>query len=61
MTKETSIEREKGDSVNGKTDYKRLKKMSEKEVEDNAKSDPDAPLLGDEDLKRFKRVNPNKE
>ena len=61
MTKETNIERKKGDPVSGNTDYERLGKMTEKDIEENAKSDPDAPLLDDEDLKKLKRVNPNKE
>ena len=60
MPKDTKIERNKGESVNGKTDYERLKKMTEEEIERNAENDPDAPLQSDEDLKRFKRVNPKK-
>lgn len=58
MSKEVEIERDKGDSTDGKTDYERLDSMSEEEIEQNAKSDPDAPLLDDDDLKKFKRVNP---
>ncbi|WP_096087786.1 hypothetical protein [Agaribacterium haliotis] len=61
MSNEKKIKREKGASTDGKTDYERLKNMTEEEVEDNAKSDPDAPLLSDEDLKKFKRVNVNKD
>ena len=61
MPKDTKVERKKGDSVNGKTDYERLRKMTEEEIEQNAKDDPDAPLQSDEDLERFKRVNPKKE
>lgn len=62
MSKETIIEREKNAPVNGKTDYERLKNMTEQEIEENAKNDPDNPLQTDEDLKKFKRVNPkNKE
>ena len=57
MSKEVKIERNKGDLVNGKTDYDRLKTMTEEEIEKNALSDPDAPLLSDEDLKKFRRVN----
>jgi len=60
MNKEINIERKKGDAVAGKTDYDRLEKMTEKEIENNAKSDPDAPLLSEEELKKFKRVNPRK-
>lgn len=61
MSKEVNVERKKGDAVAGKTDYDRLEKMTEEEIENNAESDPDAPLLSDEDLKKFKRVNPHKE
>jgi len=61
MSKEINVERKKGDPVAGRTDYDRLEKMTEEEIEDNARSDPDAPLLSDKDLKRFKRVNPHKE
>ena len=61
MTKDIEVKRQKGDPTHGKTDYERLKRMSEKEIEDNAKSDDDAPLLSGEDLKKFKRINPKKE
>ncbi len=47
--------------TNGKTDYERLRNMTEEEIEENAKSDPDAPPITEEDFKRFKRVNPKKE
>ncbi len=58
MSKETKIERRENEPVNGKTDYERLKNMSEEEIEANAKNDSDNPLQSDEDLKKFKRVNP---
>jgi|TARA_B110000211_G_scaffold137204_1_gene156970 hypothetical protein len=61
MSNETHIKRNKGDSVHGNTDYERLKKMTEEEVEENAKTDPDAPLLTEEDLKKFKKVIPKKD
>ncbi|MCS6180044.1 hypothetical protein [Shewanella baltica] len=61
MSKETHIKRNKGDSVHGNTDYKRLKKMTEKDVEENANTDPDAPLLTDEELKKFKKITPKKD
>ncbi len=56
MSKDTHIKRKKGDAVDGDTDYERLKKMTEEEIEENAKTDPDAPLLTDEDLKKFKKI-----
>jgi len=61
MSRDTHIKRNKGDSVDGNTDYERLKKMTEEEIEENAKADPDAPLLTDEDLKKFKKVTPKKD
>ena len=61
MSKDTKVERKKGQPVNGKTDYERLKNMTEEEIEKNADDDPDAPLQSEEDLKRFKKVNPKKE
>jgi len=38
------------------TDYERVNNMSEEDIRKNAKSDPDAPLQSEEDLKKFKRV-----
>ena len=58
---ETHIKRNKDDSVDGKTDYEPLKKMTEGEIEENAKDDPDAPLLTDEELKKFKKVKKSKD
>jgi hypothetical protein len=58
MSNETQVERNKHDPTNGKTDYDRLKKMTEEEIEQNAKDDPDNPLQSDADLEKFKRVNP---
>ena len=58
---ETHIKRNKDDSVDGKTEYERLKKMTEGEIEENAKDDPDAPLLTDEELKKFKKVKKSKD
>ena len=58
MIKETHLKREKGEPTKGKTDYERLKKMTEEEIEENAKSDPDAPLLTAYELKKFKKIKP---
>lgn len=44
----------------GKTDWERLKKMSERDIMLAAKSDPDNPPLTAKDLQQFKRVNPKK-
>ena len=61
MSGETHIKQEKSEPVNGKTDNKRLEEMTEAEIEANAKSDPDAPMQTDEELEKFKRVNPKEE
>jgi hypothetical protein len=61
MSKDIHVERKKGDPTKGGTDYERLKKMSEEEIEKNAESDPDAPLLTDEELKKFKHIKRGKE
>lgn len=61
MSKEIQIERKKGESTHGNTDYDRLKKMTEEEVLRNAEEDDDLPLQSDEDLKRFKKISPKKE
>lgn len=56
MGKYVRIKVKKGQSLKGKTDFERLKKMTEEEIEENAKNDPDAPLQTDEQLRKFKRV-----
>lgn len=61
MSKEIKVERKKGGPTNGNTDYDRLKKMTEEEINKNAEEDDDLPLQTDEDLKRFKKVNPKKD
>lgn len=42
----------------GKTDWSKIKKMTEEEIELAAKSDPDAQLLTLKQLRQFKRVHP---
>jgi hypothetical protein len=46
-------------NLKSQTDYERLKNMSDDEIEKAAKEDPDSALPNDEELKAFKRVNPN--
>ena len=41
-----------------RTDWKRIRSMTEEDIVRAAESDPDAPLLTDEELKQFKRVHP---
>ena len=45
--------------MKSKTDYERLKNMTDEEIEKAAKEDPDSALPTDEELKKFKRVLPN--
>ena len=44
----------------GKTDWSKVKKMTEEEIALAAKSDPDAPLSTLKQLQQFKRVHPPK-
>ena len=46
--------------MKGKTNWKKVKSLSEKEIISAAKSDPDAKLLTRLQLKKFKRVTPPK-
>jgi hypothetical protein len=56
LKKHTSAEVKK---LKDKTDYERLKKMTESEIEENSKSDPDALSPTPEQLKKFKKVKPD--
>ena len=47
--------------MKGRTNWKKLLNMTEKEIEAGAKSDPDAPISSDRELKKFKRVNPTQD
>ena len=44
--------------LKGKTNWKKVKALSEGQIKKAARSDPDAQLLSPEELKRFKRVKP---
>ena len=45
----------------GKTDWERLRNMTEEEIEANALSDPDNPPLTDEELERMRSIpNPTR-
>lgn len=44
--------------LKGKTQWSKIKAMTESQVKKAAKSDPDAPLLSAAQLKKFKRVRP---
>ncbi len=38
------------------TDYDRLKKMTDEEIEENSRTDEDSLTPSDDDLKKFKKV-----
>lgn len=44
--------------MKGKTDWNKLKLMTEKQIVAGAKTDADSPLLTATELKKFKRVHP---
>lgn len=48
-------------TMKGKTDWEKVKSLTEKQVIAAAKTDPDAKPLTRSQLKKFKRVNPPKE
>ncbi|MCL7422007.1 MAG: hypothetical protein M8364_13995 [Methylobacter sp.] len=39
-----------------RTDYDRLKKMTDEEIEENSRTDEDSLTPSDDDLKKFKKV-----
>ena len=39
-----------------KTDYERLKNMTEQEIEDNSENDPDSLSPTDDQMKKFRKV-----
>ena len=47
--------KEQIEKMKGKTDAERLKNITEEELEEAAKSDPDSAWPDDEELKKFKR------
>lgn len=46
--------KEQIEQMEDKTDYERLKKMTDNEIRRNAESDPDVPLQSETDLENFK-------
>jgi len=58
MTSKTYTE-EEIKKLKDKTDYERLKNMTEEEIERNAESDPDSLTPTEEQLKKFKKVKPD--
>ncbi len=56
MIQDMHVTRKKDQPTKGKTDYARLRNMTEAEIEESAKNDPDAPLVADGDMEKFKHV-----
>jgi hypothetical protein len=54
---EKTYTREELKKLKSKTDYERLKNMTDEEIEQAAKDDPDSALPTDEELKMFKKVH----
>jgi len=50
---------EEAKKLEDKTDYERLEKMTEEEIEENSRSDVDALTPTEEQLKKFKKVISN--
>lgn len=46
--------KEQIEKMDDKTDYERVKNMTEEEIRKNAEADPDVPLQSEEDLEKFK-------
>ncbi|WOG28298.1 hypothetical protein [Endozoicomonas sp. 8E] len=59
MGKTVSVDYVKGQKLDVYKDKKALDEMTEEELHEAALEDPDAQPLSEEQLKRFKRVNPN--
>ncbi len=59
MGKTVSVDYLKGQKLDVYKDKKALDEMTEEELHEAALEDPDAQPLSEEQLKRFKRVNPN--
>lgn len=58
MSKKRIIIKSLDELPSGKTDWSKVKKMTEEETELAAKSNPDAQLLTLKQLCQFKRVHP---
>jgi len=59
MGKTTTVDYVKGQKLNIYKDKETLDDLSEKELHEAALDDPDAQPLSEEQLRHFKRVNPN--
>ncbi len=54
------ISSEEAKKSKGKTDWDKVDALTEEEIEDAAKDDPDSALPTDEELKEFKPVKPRR-
>lgn len=59
MGKTITFDYETGQQIEVYKDREALDQMTDEELHEAALSDPDAQPLTEEQLKRFKRVNPN--
>jgi len=59
MGKTVTVNYVQGQNINIYKDKEAIDKMTEEEIHNAALSDPDAQPLTEEQLKHFKRVNPN--
>jgi len=59
MSKTVTVNYVQGQNIDIYKDKEALDKMTEEEIHNAALSDPDAQPLTEEQLKNFKRVNPN--
>ena len=55
------ISAEEAKKVKGKTDWKEVDTLTDEEIEEAAKSDPDTALPTEEELKQFKKLKKHKE
>ena len=58
MTDKKYTEKE-AKSLKDKTNYEKLEKMTEQEIEENSESDPDSLSPTDEQMKKFRKVGNN--
>lgn len=58
---ENTITAKEVKTLKGKTNWKEVDEITDAEIEEAAKSDPDSALPTDEELKQFKPVKKNKE
>lgn len=58
MSDERIVRRTLENRRKGQTDWERIDAMTEEEIEENARSDPDNPLWTEEELERARLVMP---